>query len=1069
MRGDIVVLADDNSGQMGTVTEVYSFADLEHVYSEDKLMYSQVPSNLLFPASAWRFELAVSRDGWIGGVNKFYWRLRVRLGTSKTLLTIDTYKVLGKALLPLARRRSHVLKDKPSEGRFIVGTLVAIARNASVDGVEGDKEWRTAPLPSTTEFAGTLDDCQQYVTGIIVATDLSGLHVDWADYAEGAGAGGFKPRPYQRIDQVSIVDPGLFCSFGRYELSWATPEIQSGYTGDNGYFQFPDGTRLNKALLRPFRAFSEFKDTSSTNNTANQRDPSPTNDSNGRKENDDPKTTSSSAPTPSNDPDSTESRPSEEVSPPTYTPPPPAINTAAPKSASLSYHPLAESCANSEPLKSIEERNVFAIHRKHPDSTSATTLEGYSRKMTDSQFARFKQAFMHLQMLNSDNRGYVEDDLVYVKSMVTFVDVQWQDGTTTKKLVSTDLNPYLQLSDTDFQPNDFVNSVPTTIEESESARLAVIQSVDHQNRVATVWWVREDSIEPHVSIYMLDDASDKYHFRIGYFVARVLMEHEPKMDGTIGLVDNLDDRGRVYVLWVEGSSGWYYPCQLKTIDLGEYEYEPNVYEGPDLTTRELPASQISYVSLAHTLLNNGLANEVTDEREWESESMAGDHDLQTFSRVKLYEDFQRDSANDEDQEEEEENNDEEEEEEQEEEEEESESDCEDQDEEDDNSGLMEHEDESGMLRKDSRAPSRARSTEKATGSWTLEGEDQEESGDDDEEEDHGQSLASGLSEIRFSKSPDTGEENGSSKAGSSSSRDDEEESKLESFVVPKKELVEGDVEAEEDESSAFRIIEEVPANHNFKSYSIPKNKTLPKMAMKEWTLLQSADLSGAYVRGYEDRVDLFRFLIIGAHGTPFYLSWFMFDLHLHMNHPNEPPRVHFHSLGPKLHPNLYEDGTVCLSLLGTWNGDSTESWQPTVSSILQVVLSIQGLILGVKEPYYLEAGYDKHKGTTEGTANSLVYNERSFLLSVQQMKKLIERPPPEFKDIIIQSFLEHRDEILVLENATSSDPALSSKVDLTMFGLPRGTPSLGFISAFKSIFPAIKKVLQGLTPPDTSS
>lgn len=56
----------------------------------------------------------------------------------------------------------------------------------------------------------------------------------------------------------------------------------------------------------------------------------------------------------------------------------------------------------------------------------------------------------------------------------------------------------------------------------------------------------------------------------------------------------------------------------------------------------------------------------------------------------------------------------------------------------------------------------------------------------------------------------------------------------------------------------------------------------------------------------------------------------------------------------RLNPNLYEDGKVCLSLLGTWHGKGSETWSP-LSNILQVLVSIQGLVL-VKNPYYNEAG-----------------------------------------------------------------------------------------------------------------
>lgn len=44
------------------------------------------------------------------------------------------------------------------------------------------------------------------------------------------------------------------------------------------------------------------------------------------------------------------------------------------------------------------------------------------------------------------------------------------------------------------------------------------------------------------------------------------------------------------------------------------------------------------------------------------------------------------------------------------------------------------------------------------------------------------------------------------------------------------------------------------------------------------------------------------------------------DLHLKDSYPHEPPLAHFHSwsrgLG-KINPHLYEDGSVCLSLLNS--------------------------------------------------------------------------------------------------------------------------------------------------------
>ena len=46
--------------------------------------------------------------------------------------------------------------------------------------------------------------------------------------------------------------------------------------------------------------------------------------------------------------------------------------------------------------------------------------------------------------------------------------------------------------------------------------------------------------------------------------------------------------------------------------------------------------------------------------------------------------------------------------------------------------------------------------------------------------------------------------------------------------------------------------------------------------------------------------------------------------------------MHYISHGERINPNLYENGKVCLSLLGTWTGRrSCELWNPESSTILQ--------------------------------------------------------------------------------------------------------------------------------------
>lgn len=165
-----------------------------------------------------------------------------------------------------------------------------------------------------------------------------------------------------------------------------------------------------------------------------------------------------------------------------------------------------------------------------------------------------------------------------------------------------------------------------------------------------------------------------------------------------------------------------------------------------------------------------------------------------------------------------------------------------------------------------------------------------------------------------------------------------------------------------------------------------------KKVQQDWNILQNNLPDGIYVRVYEDRMDLVRAVIVGAYATPYQDGLFFFDFHLPPEYPDVPPSAYYHSGGWRINPNLYEEGKVCLSLLNTWTGRGNEVWDSSSSSILQVLVSLQGLVLNSK-PYFNEAGYDKQIGTAEGEKNSLAYNENTFLLNCKTMLNLMRKPP----------------------------------------------------------------------------
>lgn len=109
-----------------------------------------------------------------------------------------------------------------------------------------------------------------------------------------------------------------------------------------------------------------------------------------------------------------------------------------------------------------------------------------------------------------------------------------------------------------------------------------------------------------------------------------------------------------------------------------------------------------------------------------------------------------------------------------------------------------------------------------------------------------------------------------------------------------------------------------------------------------------------------DRVDHVVALVMGPPGTPYHCGNFLVELRFPPSYPNEPPRCRFLSSDNgrvRMNPNLYADGKICLSILGTWRGETTEIWRGSYS-IAYVLQAIQCVIMNC-DPFYNEPGFER--------------------------------------------------------------------------------------------------------------
>lgn len=173
--------------------------------------------------------------------------------------------------------------------------------------------------------------------------------------------------------------------------------------------------------------------------------------------------------------------------------------------------------------------------------------------------------------------------------------------------------------------------------------------------------------------------------------------------------------------------------------------------------------------------------------------------------------------------------------------------------------------------------------------------------------------------------------------------------------------------------------------------------------------------SSIFVRTDDDKITLMKALITGPEGTPYSGGCFIFDIYFPPMYPQTPPHVNLQTTGGgkvRFNPNLYACGKVCLSLLGTWEGQRGEQWNVKTSTLLQVLVSIQSLIL-VPDPYFNEPGFEQEIGTDSGKKHSDDYNEDVCYNNMKYaMISQLQNPPPEFADVIKSHFYWKKQRIL---------------------------------------------------------
>ncbi|XP_029456286.1 (E3-independent) E2 ubiquitin-conjugating enzyme [Rhinatrema bivittatum] len=627
------------------------------------------------------------------------------------------------------------------------------------------------------------------------------------------------------------------------------------------------------------------------------------------------------------------------------------------------------------------------------DETSSVTSSASSTASSQSGCSGRKKSIplsiknlkrKHKRKKNKISREFVPGDRVAVEVVTTMTsaDVMWQDGTTETNIRSNELLPVRHLDNNEFCPGDFV--VDKRAQGSQSNVVyGVIQSGDHVGRTCVIKWFmlkhNGDDVEligeeDDVSVYDIADHPD-FHFRTTDIVIRIGdTEEEAATEPLVGQVARVDINSKVEVVWADNS---------RTIVLPQYLY--NVESEIEIS---------DYDSI------DGSSSGASSEWEDESDSWETDNGLPEEDAPKI------DSVPDEPLTEE--------------------------------AKVTEEDQLQGATAMDS-VPGLA--VEKAVKGVSKSVRDLKEAIKILE------SLKNMTVEQLLTGSPTSPTVEPEKPTKEKRFLDDikklQENLKktLDNVAIVEEEKMESvpDIEKKEEKAEVqtpvrsewpsdtpvlcqqsggkpgvtftsakgevFSVLESSPESHAFKKmvFQPPEAKKFFSTVRKEMALLATSLPDGIMVKTFEDRMDLFSALIKGPTRTPYEDGLFLFDIQLPNIYPSAPPLFRYLSqCSGRLNPNLYDNGKVCVSLLGTWIGKGTERWT-SKSSLLQVLISIQGLIL-VNEPYYNEAGFDSDRGLQEGYENSRCYNEMALIRVVQSMTQLLRRPIEVFEQEIQEHF-----------------------------------------------------------------
>jgi ubiquitin-conjugating enzyme E2 Z len=157
--------------------------------------------------------------------------------------------------------------------------------------------------------------------------------------------------------------------------------------------------------------------------------------------------------------------------------------------------------------------------------------------------------------------------------------------------------------------------------------------------------------------------------------------------------------------------------------------------------------------------------------------------------------------------------------------------------------------------------------------------------------------------------------------------------------------------------------------------------------------------NGIYFFVNPDYICDIKAMMIGPKDTPYEGGFFFFQINVDpIQYPMVPPKVKYLTTDGRVrfNPNLYTNGKVCLSMIGTWSGPG---WVPC-NTITSLLMAIQGLVL-VDYPLKNEPGHESDTIDQLNEYNNIIEHE-TMRYAVIHMLKVTPPGFESFKDTMEQ-------------------------------------------------------------------